>query len=69
MSSFSSYFQTLIKLILFVFSLRIINEFKVSESQTVLDYLTWGHISFIWPSRKKTEPVCTGINIVINYFG
>jgi len=42
---------------------------KVSESQTVLDYLTWGHMSFIWPSRKKTEPVCTGINIVINYFG
>ena len=52
---------------LFVFRLRIINEFKVSESQTVLDYLTWGHISFIWPSRKKMEPVCTGINIVINY--
>ena len=42
---------------------------KVSEAQTVLDYLTWGHMSFIWPSRKKAEPVCTGINIVINYFG
>ena len=53
----------------FVFSLRIINVFKVSESQTVLDYLTWGYISFIWPSLKKTEPVCTRINIVIDYFG
>ena len=53
----------------FVFSLRIINVFKVSDSQTALDYLTWGYISFIWPSREKVEPVCTGINIVIDYFG
>ena len=43
---------------------------NVSESQTVLEYLTRGHMSFIWSSlKKKGELLCTGINIVINYFG
>ena len=72
MSSFSSGFQTLIKnfsLCFLLMCLRTCHErFRVPDCLGV-PYAGPYVFHLAFPQKKKGEPLCTGINIVINYFG